>query len=250
MWRLVWSFEGNIRLPVACICAYHACIVTNACRHYETSLSTAIHCTESWDLLPKIESLVAAISAMQCAIPCRQWFKVHTGTMLCHSRSLQGTDGLTAVVHTQKSAYWNRCAVCVHCCRHCEASIQLTTILRCRNWPGWSNHSMHAFRQSACRYSQWLIGSQQFVAVLTAVMHCPGTSRGYIAYCKACMHWCKVHAGAANCRPTSMQATRPSDLTSVMLWQNQLTGCFNLCSACMHCCKLHAHIVNCQFGSL
>ena len=207
------------------------------------------HCLQQ-SIIPNPE-IYCPISSLGCSdqcIPCRQWFKVHTGTMLCHSRSLQGTDVLTAVVQTQKSAYWTRCAAFVHCCRHCEASIQLTTIDRCKNWPGWLNHSMHAFRHSARRYSQWFIGSQQFVAVLTAVMHCPGTSLGYIAYCKACMHWCRVNAGAANCRPTSMQAPRPSDLTSVMLWQNQLTGCFCLCSACMHCCKLHAHIVNCQFG--
>lgn len=183
------------------------------------------HCLQQSTVLnPEIYFPRSSLGCSDQCIPCRQWFKVHTGTMLCHSRSLQRTDVLSAVVQTQKAAYWNRCAAFVHCCRHCEASIQLTTIVRCRNWPGWSNHSMHAFRQSTCRYSQWSIGSQQFVAVLTAVMHCPGTSLGYVADCKACMHLCKVHAGAANCHPTSMQATRPSDLTSVMLSQNQLTA--------------------------
>ena len=41
------KLEGNIRLLAACNCAYHACNVTNACMHNETSLSTAIYCTES-----------------------------------------------------------------------------------------------------------------------------------------------------------------------------------------------------------
>ncbi len=49
---------------------------------------------------------------------------MHTGTRVCHPRSLQGT--LTDVLQTQKSAYCDGCTAFMLCCRHCEASIQLT----------------------------------------------------------------------------------------------------------------------------